>query len=73
MSGLERRVIAVEGMRCGGCEQALVRALEALPGVAEARADHIAEEAEVRLDPALIDVERLRAAVAAAGFSTPAA
>jgi copper chaperone CopZ len=73
MSALERRFLPVQGMQCGGCEQAVVRALTALPGVESARADHVAEDVEISYDPAAIGVDELRAAVAAAGFHSPAA
>jgi copper chaperone CopZ len=63
--------IAVLGMRCEGCEGTVSRAVGALAGVQEAHADLVAEEVEVRYDPARVDTDAIRAAVREAGF-TPA-
>lgn len=60
--------IDVGGMHCGGCERSIVTALQALPGVESANADHIAEQVEVTHDPAAAGDDVLRAAIAAAGF-----
>jgi copper chaperone CopZ len=64
-------VVAVHGMQCGGCERSLSHALEALPGVTGARADFVAEEVAVTFEPEQVDLDAIRAAVLAAGF-TPA-
>jgi copper chaperone CopZ len=66
---MERRTIPVGGMGCGGCERAVIRALDALPGVERALADHVAEEVEVEFDPARVTPDELRAAVREAGFA----
>lgn len=70
MSAAAARVttIDVAGMHCGGCERSLVTALQALPGVEAASADHIAEQVEVTHDPAVAGEAALRAAVESAGF-----
>jgi copper chaperone CopZ len=65
----QTEVVPVLGMHCGGCEGTVSRAVAALPGVHEARADLVAEEVEVRFDPARTDVAAIHAAVRAAGFS----
>ena len=66
---MERAVIPVSGMHCGGCERSVRQALERLPGVERAAAEHIGDEVEVVYDPALVDRARIRAAIAAAGFT----
>ena len=48
---LRTEVIGVRGMHCGGCERTVSQALAALPGVAAARADFVAEEVEVTFEP----------------------
>jgi copper chaperone CopZ len=68
---LRTEVIAVRGMHCGGCERTVSRALQALPGVTDAKADFVAEEVEVTFDPDRVDPGAMRSAVLAAGF-TPA-
>jgi copper chaperone CopZ len=61
---------AVLGMRCEGCEGTVSRAVTALSGVEDACADLVAEEVEVRYDPARVDADAIRAAVREAGFAT---
>ena len=68
---LRTEVIGVRGMHCGGCERTVSRALVALPGVAEARADFVAEEVEVTFEPERIGTDAIRSAVHAAGFLSP--
>ena len=68
---LRTEVMGVRGMHCGGCERTVSRALQALPGVTEAKADFVAEEVEVTFDPDQVDPGAMRSAVVAAGF-TPA-
>ena len=64
-------VVPVRGMRCGGCERTVSRAVQAVAGVGSAQADFVAEEVEVTFDPARTDLDAIRAAVRDAGF-TPA-
>jgi Cu+-exporting ATPase len=64
-------VVAVHGMHCGGCERTVSRAVESVPGVADARADFVAEEVTVTYDPGQTGLDAVRAAVRDAGF-TPA-
>jgi copper chaperone CopZ len=61
--------VPVRGMHCGGCERSVSRAVQAIPGVASARADFVAEEVEVTYDPGRTDLEAIRAAVRDAGFT----
>ena len=68
---LRTEVIGVRGMQCGGCEQTVSRALVALPGVSEARADFVAEEVEVTFEPDRVGTAAMRSAVHAAGFLSP--
>jgi copper chaperone CopZ len=68
---LRTEVIGVRGMHCGGCEQTISRALVALPGVSEARADFVAEEVAVTFEPDRVGTDAIRSAVHAAGFLSP--
>lgn len=63
------RELTVEGMSCGGCEQNVVDALEAVEGVKEANADHESDSATVEGEAA--DAELL-GAVEDAGYSASA-
>ncbi len=69
MSPTAHEFVPVRGMSCGGCEQRVREALEALPGVDRAVPEHIGDEVEVHSDPAVVDLEAIRAAIRAAGFA----
>ncbi len=69
MTAARTEVVAVRGMHCGGCERSVSSAVKAVPGVGDARADFVAEEVEVTYDPALTDLDAIRAAVRDAGFA----
>ena len=62
------RILAVWGMMCGHCEARVRAALEAVPGVASATADHARGRAVVRLS-APVDDATLAAAVEKAGYA----
>jgi copper chaperone CopZ len=62
-------LLAVRGMHCGGCEQRVQEALERVPGVSRAHAEHIGDEVELEYDAERVDAAALRAAVEAAGFA----
>ncbi|HEY3765984.1 MAG TPA: heavy-metal-associated domain-containing protein [Gaiellales bacterium] len=62
-------VLAVCGMHCGGCERTVTRAVERVPGVVRAHADFVAEEVEVVFAAGRADLDAVRAAVSAAGFT----
>lgn len=70
---IEALTVSVAGMRCGGCEASVARAVEALGGVESAIADHVAEEVEVRYDPAAVRPDDIRHAIEQAGFTAPPA
>ncbi|HVC30324.1 MAG TPA: heavy metal-associated domain-containing protein [Steroidobacteraceae bacterium] len=59
-------VLAISGMTCGGCANAVSRALSQVPGVAEARVDLAAGRAAVTGTARPEDLIR---AVEAAGFA----
>ena len=61
------RTLKVEGMMCGHCEARVKKALEAVPGVESAAADHTAGTVVVTLNAPAGD-ETLRAAVEAQGY-----
>ena len=69
MTRTAHELVPVRGMACGGCERRVREALEALPGVERALPEHIGDEVEVYYDPAVVDLDGIRAAVRAAGFA----
>lgn len=58
----------VEGMTCASCVNRIERYLRKVEGVEEATVNLATETATVRFDPERVDLERLRAAVEAAGY-----
>lgn len=61
--------IAVAGMKCGGCEATITKALEAIDGVLHVKASHTDKKVDVEFDPTLTDLDALEDAITDAGFS----
>ena len=61
--------LTVTGMTCGGCENAVTRALGRLPGVERVSASHTAREVTVTFDGAAVSLSRIREGVAALGYT----
>ena len=61
-------IVDVAGMTCANCERHVSAALLAVPGVSSARASWTEGHAIVTADPAEATEERLRAAIAEAGY-----
>lgn len=60
--------IQVEGMHCSHCVAAVERELKQTPGVKKAKVSLEQKSARVVYDETVTDPEKLRAAVAAAGY-----
>ena len=60
--------IPVEGMTCASCVNRIERYLRKTEGVVEANVNLATETASIRFDPAVVDLEGLRAAIEAAGY-----
>lgn len=65
---VQEQTIAVEGMTCAGCEEAIQRALGRLDGVLRSSADHQAGQVEVRFDPERVSDDELAERIRAAGY-----
>ena len=61
-------LIRIEGMHCHRCEQAIRKALEALPGVHEAEVDFPTAQASVLYDPAQVKVRQLMDTITQTGY-----
>jgi uncharacterized protein len=61
-------LVRVEGMHCHKCEQAIRKALGALPGVHEVEVDFNSGQASVLFDQAKVTIPQLMAAVEQAGY-----
>jgi copper chaperone CopZ len=55
-------------MTCGGCENAVRRAVGKLPGVASVDASHAAQKVTVDFDEAQTSVDTIKAKIAALGY-----
>jgi len=69
---METLTLRVTGMTCGGCENAVKRALSRLEGVAEVTASHIEEKVGVTFDPAVVMPDQIRMKIAAIGYTVAA-
>jgi copper chaperone CopZ len=61
-------VFQVPKIKCEGCAETITRALTGLSGVSATRVSVPTREVRVEFDPARVDADRVRAALAAAGF-----
>lgn len=69
---METVTLQVGGMACGGCAHAVSQALQGLAGVAEVEVSLGGATAEVRFDPARVQLEQLKSAVEKAGYQVVA-
>ena len=60
--------LTVTGMTCGGCENAVRRALSQLDGVSDVTASHADNAVTLRYDPARIDRDQITRKIAAVGY-----
>ena len=66
--GMTQDTIAVDGMTCGGCEDAVQRAIGALEGVDHVDADHGTARVTVRFDPTTVAPATIRETISGAGY-----
>jgi len=60
--------IAVSGMKCGGCENTINKAVSAIEGVVSVKASHQEKQVDVEFDPEVTDLEAIEDAIEDAGF-----
>jgi copper chaperone CopZ len=65
---MQRELIKVTGMTCGGCTGKVTRALQAVPGVGDVNVSLALGEATVHYDDTVSSPGQLKAAVEGAGF-----
>ena len=68
----EKVQLTVTGMTCGGCENAVKRALQQLPGVHEVSASHLGNEVNVTFDEATVTPQTIRERIEALGYTVAA-
>ena len=60
--------LTVHGMTCGGCENAVKRAVSTLPGVTNVTASHRDKQVTLDYDPALTTREQIVKQIESAGY-----
>jgi len=65
---MEKTTIRVDGMSCHHCENAVVTAVQALPGVKKAKASHVKKNAVVQYDPAQVSLDAIHKAITEEGY-----
>ena len=66
---MEQLNLQVTGMTCGGCENAVKRAVSRLEGVASVSASHIENQVTVEYDAAKVDRAKIADAISKAGYT----
>jgi copper chaperone len=64
----EHLTLTVDGMSCGGCENAIKRALGLVPGTANVTASHRDRQVTLDFDPARADRAAIAQAIEKAGY-----
>lgn len=63
-----KTILAVKGMKCGGCEASVREAVQPLAGVVGVRPDFRENTVEVEYEEGKADLDAVRQAIAAKGF-----
>ena len=67
---MEQLILNVTGMTCGGCENAVKRAVSRLDGVSNVTASHSDNRVIVDYQPAKVDRASITNAINTAGYTT---
>ena len=62
------QTLHVTGMTCGGCENAVKRAVGKLPGVASVDASHAAQKVTVDFDESQTNLDAIKAKITTLGY-----
>jgi copper ion binding protein len=65
---METVTLRVTGMTCGGCENAVKRALGRLEGVTAVEASHAQQSVSVTFDPGKATLDAIKERIGAAGY-----
>jgi len=60
---------SVEGMTCDGCENAIMKSVESLEGIAEVNSSHEEGWTKVSYDKSVADVQEIEQKIADAGYT----
>ncbi len=64
--------LRVTGMTCGGCENAVKRAVGQLAGVASVSASHQQQRVDVEFDPSKVDLAAIKQKISKLGYTVEA-
>jgi copper chaperone len=67
---MDKTVLKVGGMSCGGCVKSVTGVLRQLPGVVNVEVSLEKAQAVVEFDPALLDKAQMAKAIVDAGFES---
>jgi copper chaperone len=65
----EKVQLTVTGMTCGGCENAVTRAVQQLDGVQSVTASHAANQVEVTFEAGKVTAGMIRERIATLGYT----
>lgn len=68
---MDKILIPVEGMTCGGCTSSVEKVLSACDGVSSATASLEGANVEVEFDSSIVHQGQIEAAIRDAGFDVP--
>jgi copper ion binding protein len=66
---MEQVTLHVTGMTCGGCENAVKRAVSRLDGVSNVTASHVENQVTVEYDAAKVERAVIAGAITKAGYT----
>ena len=61
--------LPVHGMTCGGCENAVKRAVGAMPGINDVAASHVDKQVTVTFDPAVVSAADIATKIGTLGYT----
>ena len=61
--------LPVHGMTCGGCENAVKRAVGAMPGITAVAASHVDQQVTVTFDAAVVTAADITAKIGKLGYT----
>lgn len=61
--------LPVHGMTCGGCENAVKRAVGAMPGITDVAASHVDQQVTIAFDPAVVTAADIAAKIGKLGYT----
>ncbi|MEH1793319.1 heavy metal translocating P-type ATPase [Nostoc sp.] len=67
---MDTLTLKLRGMSCAGCANNIEKAIRSVPGVIDCNVNFGAEQATIKYDRSLANLEKIQAAIASAGYSS---